>query len=138
MNSETISVVVVENQPLMLTALSSALTSAGMNVLAEVRELKFASQFIQGLRPDVILLSVGDPSLDEFFIITTLRKELPSASILVLITGEFRGQDLAVLEYGAHMVLKKSLPRPELLDAIHKLAQRQRSSSHDILNDRSV
>ena len=123
MNSHALSVVVVEAQPLMRAALGNALVSAGMTVLAEVDKPRQVMETAKSLSPDVILFSVGDPSLEDFERIRLLRQEVPSAAILALVTGELRGQIQAALDYGAHMVLTKASTRSALLEAIQKVRQ---------------
>lgn len=116
------SILIVENQPLMRTALSTALSSDGMKILAEVADSRDALQTASDLTPDLILFSINRPSLKDLSRITVLRQELPGVLIVVLITGEFHGQYQAALDYGAHVVLNKSTPRSDLLNAIKKMS----------------
>ncbi len=129
MISEQISVMVVESQPLMRTALSTALSAEGMTVLAEVAESRHAVQTAKKFNPNLILFSViAPPSLSDLTKISALRQELPSTLILALVTGEFYGQEQTALEHGAHMALTKNAPRSELLDAIKRLKNTQFAS----------
>ena len=125
MITEPISVVIVESQPLMRTALSTALSAEGMTVLAEIIESKNTLQTVKKLTPNLILFSVSHPSLNDLKMISALRQELPSASILALVTGEFRGQEQSALEHGAHAVVTKTAPRSVLLNAIKRLQKFQ-------------
>ena len=122
MITEQTSVVIVESQPMMRSALSSALAAGGMTVLAEVAESHEILQTASQLTPDLILFSVGNSSAKELDRISVLRQELPEVSIVALITGEVGGQYQSVLDHGAHLVLTKSTPRSELLKAIKKMA----------------
>ena len=125
MISEPISLVIVESQPLMLTALSTAFSAEGMTILAEVSKNRDALQIAVKLNPDLILFSVGHPGLDDLERISTLRQKLPAASIVALVSGELRGQFQAALDYGAHLVLSKAAPRSDLLSAIHGIFQKK-------------
>jgi DNA-binding NarL/FixJ family response regulator len=122
---ETISLVIVESQPLMLTALSMACSAKGMTILAEISKNRDALQIAVKLNPDLILFSVGNPGLDDLERISALRQKLPAASIVALISGELGGQFQAVLDYGAHLALSKAAPSSDLLSAIQGLFQKK-------------
>jgi len=122
---EPTSLVIVESQPLMLTALSTAFSAEGMTILAKISENRDALQIAVKLNPDLILFSVGDPGLDDLERISALRQKLPAASIVALINGELGGQFQAVLDYGAHLALSKAAPRSDLLSAIQGLFQKK-------------
>ncbi|MEP7134165.1 MAG: response regulator [Chloroflexota bacterium] len=119
------SLMIVESQPMMRTALSTALSAEGMTVLAEVADSQDALQVASRLTPDLILFSVKDPNFSDLGRISVLRQELPNTLIVALITGEFRGQFQSALDYGAHLVLTKSTPRYELLNAIQQMVQQK-------------
>ena len=125
MNTGTVSVVIVESQPLMLTALSTALSAEGMKILAEVERSGRVLEIAKKLTPDLILFSVSHPSLDDLQRISALRKEVPTALILAFVTGEFNGQEQAALDYGAHGVLTRVTPRSELLNVIKEIFQKK-------------
>jgi DNA-binding NarL/FixJ family response regulator len=128
MSSKLISVVIVERQPMMLVALSSALSATGMNVLAEVKDTGKTVQIIKTLTPDLILYSVGEPDLEDFQTISVLRQEIPLALILALVDSESHEKIDVVKEYGAHMALTKAAPRLELLGAIGHLCKIRKDS----------
>ena len=119
------SIVIVESQHLMRAALSTAISADGMKVLAEIADSRDVLQVASKLTPDLILFSVSHPSLKDLGRISVLRQELPDTWIVALITGEFRGQFQSALDYGAHLVLTKSAPRSEILDALKRLSQRK-------------
>jgi len=121
MNSKPVSIVIVENQPIFLSALSAAISSAGMNVVAEVSGSREAVQTASKLSPDMVLYSIGVPSLLDLENMAAIKRQLPATKILAMVTGEFRGQVQTALEYGAHLVLTKFVPRSELLAAVNSL-----------------
>lgn len=113
---------IIERQPIMRTALSTTFTSAGMEVIDEVSNGKHALLLASKLTPNLILYSIAVPSLDDLQCISALRKELPNTRILALVTGEFRGQINAALDYGAHRVLTKTAHRTEILNTALTMA----------------
>ncbi len=124
-NIEPASIIIVESQPLMLAALSTALSVDGMKVLAEVERSGRVMEIAKKLTPDLILFSISHPSLDDLQRISALRKELPTTLILALVTGEFSGQEQAALDYGAHQVLTRITPRSELLDTVKRMLHKK-------------
>ena len=114
---------IVEHQPMMLTALSTTLSSAGMTILDEVMDGKKALTLASKRTPSLILYSVRVPSLDDLEQIAALRREFPNTRILALVTGEFSGQVNTALDYGAHRVLTKTAHRLEILNTVRAMAQ---------------
>lgn len=113
---------IVEQQPMMRTALSTLFSSAGMMVVGEVTNGREALQAASKLSPDLILFSVRIPSLEDLQHISTLRKEFPNTRILAMVTGEFRGQENTALNHGAHRVLAKTAHRTEILNTVRAMA----------------
>jgi DNA-binding NarL/FixJ family response regulator len=129
MNTKPVSVIIIESQRLMLTALSTALSAENMTILAELTESRHAMETAKRLNPDLILFSVSHPSLIDLQRISALRQELPAIWLLALVTGELRGQEQSALEHGAHAVVTKSVPRSDLLKAIKQLKKSQFTDS---------
>jgi DNA-binding NarL/FixJ family response regulator len=119
------SIVIVESQHLMRTALSTAISADGMKVLAEIEDSRDTLQIASKLTPDLILFSVNGSSLKELETLSALRQGLPNTAIVALVTGEFRGQFQSALDYGAHLVLTKSTPRLDLLNALKDVSQKK-------------
>jgi len=125
MLTEPISIVLVESQPIMRTALSTAISKEGIRVLAEIADNRDALPVASRLTPDLLLFSVNAPNLRDLSRITVLRQELPDTSIVALVTGEFSDQSQLALDYGAHLVLTKAAPRSEILNALKMVSQQR-------------
>jgi DNA-binding NarL/FixJ family response regulator len=122
MNAESVSIIIVENQPLMLTALSTALMAEGMTILAEVSNSARAIPTVGRFNPRLVLFAVGQPALPDLERISALRHEFPRLLILALVSGDFRGQERMALDYGAHCAIAKTTPRAELVAAVKELS----------------
>lgn len=107
----------------MRSALNTTLSAEGMTVLAVLAGNEQVVRAASTLTPDLILFSLGVPGWDDLHRISTLRKELPSVLILALVTGEFREQEQAALDHGAHLVLTKTAPRSELVNTVKRMMQ---------------
>ncbi len=113
---------IVEQQRIMRTVLSTTLSSAGMTVLDEVADGREMLHLASKKSPSLILYSVRVPSLEDLQCIAALRKGNPGTRILALVTGEFSGQVNAALDHGAHRVLYKTAHRTEILSTVRAMA----------------
>ena len=123
--TEQTSVMIIESQSMMRTALSTALSADGMTVLAEIADSRDALQTASQLSPNLILFSIDDLDSKDMTRISALRRMLAQTTVVALITGEVSGQDQLALDYGAHLVLTKSTPRSELLNAIRSMPKKE-------------
>lgn len=114
---------IVEQQPVMRTVLSTTLSSAGITVVEEVADGKQALRLAFQKSPNLILFSVRVPSLEDLQCISALHKQLPNTRILALVSGEFTGQESAALDHGANRVLFKTAHRTEILNTVKAMAQ---------------
>jgi two-component system nitrate/nitrite response regulator NarL len=125
------SVLVIESHPIMRTALCTAI-AAETDLTVFEQETKSASrvQMVISLksddifltsRPDIILLAMGTPGVEELEALKALRKFLPETPILALTSNEVPEQEQAALEAGAQAVLTKAAPRAELIRVLQEL-----------------
>jgi DNA-binding NarL/FixJ family response regulator len=124
-------VLVIENHPMMRAALCAAIAEeSDLQVVEPATEgensyqLTVSSQqdvFFCAGKPDLILLALGNPGLEELEALKRLRESLPEAPILALTSNEVEGQEQAAAEAGAQMVLTKAAQRRELLQALREL-----------------
>ena len=131
MDSIANSILVIEKHPMMREALCNAITAESDLVIAEpIINSAEASQTVIAARPntvllaykpDIIMLSLGNPGLDDLEALRDLRKSLPDTPILALTSNEVEGQEQAALDAGAQSVLTKSAPRNELIKKLREL-----------------
>ena len=131
MDTNPISILVIEKHPMMREALCNAITAESDLVIAEpIINSAEASQTVIAARPntvllaykpDIIMLSLGNPGLDDLEALRDLRKSLPDTPILALTSNEVEGQEQAALDAGAQSVLTKSASRTELIKKLREL-----------------
>jgi DNA-binding NarL/FixJ family response regulator len=131
LNTSPASVLVIEKNPLMREALYAAIVgepdlmiAAQAVSCADVMDMVVTIKenvVLLAFKPDIILLTIGNPSLQELQTLITLRTSLPLTPILALTMEEFEIQGKVALEAGASAVLRKSAPREELICALRKL-----------------
>lgn len=113
------SVMIIESQPLMRTALSTALSAEGITVLAELARSEEVTPHLLTQRPDIILFSLYTMEQAELAVISSLRKAFPETAVAVLVTGETKGQRQAALAHGAQLIVDKTVSRVSLLAALN-------------------
>lgn len=125
MQNTPATILVIERHPLMRTAI--------VNAIADEPDLTIAAiasgggnmlHVIEGLHPEIILFSIGNPGEEDMQALLELRKHSLNATLLALTTNEVPGQDEAALEHGADAVLAKTAPRAELLHALRAMKAR--------------
>ena len=107
----------------MRAALTTTLSAEGFDVFGSTwnsQTMRTAAK----LHPDLILLSVGTSSWDDFKTISSLREQLPSTLVVALITGEIAEHEQASLDEGAHLVINKTASRAALLNMLHGLIKK--------------
>jgi len=119
------SVLIIESHPMMREALCAAIAEeSDLKVGLQAANGTEALQMLTVTLPDIILLALGNPGLDELEALTLLRKSLPDRPILALTTNEIAGQEQAALEAGAYAVLTKAAPHSELISKLRELRTR--------------
>jgi len=131
MDTTPISVLVIESHPMMREALRNAIAAEpGLSLAEPVFDgseklwMAIAAQpdtILLAYKPDIVLLALGNPGLDDLETLIVLRKSLPDTPILVLTSNEVAGQEQAALEAGAQAVLTKAAPRAELIEKLREL-----------------
>lgn len=134
MESKNTTVLVLENHPLMRESLCAAIAAESDLKIVEVSpedanafQLRLSSRYdvlFLASKPDIVLLALGNPGLDDLRALIDLRTKLDDTPILALVTDEVPGQEQAALRYGAQAVLSKSVSREGLLEALRAVKSR--------------
>jgi DNA-binding NarL/FixJ family response regulator len=134
MDTTPISVLVIESHPMMREALRNAIAAEADFSIAEpvfngieTLWMAIAAQpdtILLAYKPDIILLALGNPGLDDLETLITLRKSLSGTPILALTSNEVAGQEQAALDAGAQAVLTKAAPRIELIGKLRELGMK--------------
>jgi DNA-binding NarL/FixJ family response regulator len=119
MTSPFITVLAVDDHPLLRRGIVAVIEEEGdMRVIGEASSAIEALEIFGKSRPDVVPMDLQLPDLSGLEAIICLRRENPSARVIVLTTYE--GDVLArrALKAGAAGYLLKSMIRKDLVDAI--------------------
>ncbi|RBY93453.1 DNA-binding response regulator [Blastococcus sp. TF02-8] len=94
-----------------------------VDVVGEAADVPSAVEGIRATRPDVVLLDVHLPGGDGRTVLETLRGELPDVRWLALSVSDAAEDVIAVIRAGARGYVTKTISGPDLLDAVHRVAE---------------
>lgn len=124
MNTETITLVVVDDHPVVRDGLRGMFESApGFEVLGEAADGVQAVELTARLDPDVVLMDLRMPGGGGVDAIAELTRRGARARVLVLTTYDTDTDTLPAIEAGATGYLLKDAPRDELFGAVRAAAE---------------
>ena len=105
-----ITVVLVDDEPLIRRALSDALSSEGLDLIGEAPSGEAAIGIVVELRPDVVLLDLRLPGISGLETIERLSLLAPSSRVLVLTRSEQNLVVEAIVAGASGYILKSKAP----------------------------
>lgn len=126
---QTVTVLIVDDEPQMRRLLAVTLESSGYKVIAAEKgqeALALAAQY----RPDVTLLDLGLPDLDGQIVLKRLR-EWSTAPVIVLTVRDAQVEKVAALDAGADDYVTKPFHAGELLARIRAALRHARSTADE-------
>jgi two-component system, NarL family, nitrate/nitrite response regulator NarL len=116
--AEPITVVLVDDERLIRSALTQMLLSGGLNIVGEAANAQDAIEVVVDLRPDVVLMDLRLPGISGVEAIEQLGLLAPASRILVLTRSE-QNRVVEAIVAGANGYILKSAP-PEAIAAAVK------------------
>lgn len=114
-----ITVVVVDDFPLMREGLAAALDSdPGIQVVGQAADAEEALDVVRRYHPDVVLLDMRLPGTPGTVALKRLREEFPDIRVLVVTASEKVETMLEAVSNGAAGYVTKRLSQQELRDAV--------------------
>ena len=117
----TLRVMLVDDHPMVRSAIRQALEAPDVNVVAEASSAEEAIGLAPSVRPDVILLDIDLPGLSGIEAVRELAPRLPDTRIVMLTASTDNRDLLDAIRYGAGGYLTKDLTGDALLRAIRGL-----------------
>lgn len=117
----TITVVLVDDEPLIRHALSDVLRSGKLELLGEAGSGEAAIELVSELRPDVVLLDLRLPGISGIEAIERLTLLAPASRVLVLTRSEQNQVVEAILAGASGYILKSAAPET-IVDAVRATA----------------
>ncbi len=117
----SITVVVVDDEHLIRSALARALSKGGIELVGEAATGEDAIQIVLDVRPDVVLLDLRLPGISGVRVIEQLGLLAPASRVLVLTRSE-QNRVVEAIIAGASGYILKSAPPEAIIDAVRATA----------------
>jgi DNA-binding NarL/FixJ family response regulator len=115
-------VFLVDDHDLVRTGVRVELGDA-VEVVGEASEVDAAIEMILERRPDVVLLDVHMPGGGGIAVLEGVRAKAPDVVFLALSVSDAAEDVISVIRAGARGYVTKAITGPELVDAIHRVAE---------------
>jgi DNA-binding NarL/FixJ family response regulator len=134
--STGIRILTVDDHQLLREGIAAVLErQEDMTLVGQASDGREAIESFRRLRPDVTLMDLRMPDMNGIEAITAIRREFPSARIIVLTTYAGDAQAAAALRAGAVGYLLKNLVRKELIETIRIVHSGKRRVPPEIATD---
>ena len=123
LESGTVSVVLVDDQPLLRTGFRMVLEEEpDLRIVGEASDGVEAIRMTRNLDPDVVVMDVRMPGMDGIEATRAIVEQTPRSRVLILTTFDLDEYAFSALRYGASGFLLKDVPPTELARAIRAVA----------------
>ena len=130
-----ISVLLVDDHPVVIEGLRKLLTTAGdIVVIGEAHDASGALEAARNLKPDVILLDLRMPGANGVQATRRLREQDVASAVIILTSYGDQAYVRQALEAGADGYLLKTTPSEELISAIRSALRGRRQLSPELLD----
>ncbi|HEX6249143.1 MAG TPA: response regulator transcription factor [Nocardioidaceae bacterium] len=123
MDDSTVRVMVVDDHPMWRDAVARDLEDAGFDVVATAATGRDALNRAPAARPDVVVLDLQIPPPNGVEVTAALVKADPTVRVLILSASGEHEDVLDAVKAGATGYLVKSASRPELIEAVTRVAR---------------
>jgi DNA-binding NarL/FixJ family response regulator len=123
-SSDTVRVIVADDEPLFVEMVRAMLTAEGIEVVGTAQDGKEAVEKTLTLTPDVTLMDISMPGLDGIEATRRIREHVPTACVLVLTGSTALTEVDRARKAGASAFLSKDRIAAELISTIAGLAKR--------------
>jgi len=128
-----IKVLIADDHQLFREGLENLISSApDIEVIAEAKDGKEASDKTRELNPDVVLVDIGMPEMNGIEATRIIKKEQPGARVIAVSMHSDRQFVKGILEAGADGYLLKNCTYRQLIDAIQSVHAGKKYLSEDI------
>jgi two-component system nitrate/nitrite response regulator NarL len=125
-------VLIVDDHPLTLEALSSLLEQHGFDVVATVTDGEESLRRAADLHPDLVLLDLSMPGMSGLEVLPAMRDAVPDCEVVVLTASGTEDNLLAAIRGGAAGYLLKTEPPERIAEFLHGVVRGEAALSGEI------
>jgi two-component system nitrate/nitrite response regulator NarL len=125
-------VLIVDDHPLTLEALSSLLDQHGFDVVASVTDGAESLRRAAELEPDLVLLDLSMPGMTGLEVLPAMRDAVPDCEVVVLTASGTEDNLLAAIRGGAAGYLLKTEPPERIAEFLHGVVRGEAALSGEI------
>lgn len=115
-------VMIVDDHPMWIDALSEDLTEVGFDIVAVAKSGTECVTRARAARPDIVVMDLKIPEPDGATCIEILLRDFPDLPVLVISASGERDDVLRAMKAGAKGYLVKSASKEELIDGVRRTA----------------
>ena len=115
-------VMLVDDHPMWIDALSEDLTEVGFDIVAVAKSGTECVTRARAARPDIVVMDLKIPEPDGATCIEILLRDFPDLPVLVISASGERDDVLRAMKAGAKGYLVKSASKEELIDGVRRTA----------------
>ncbi len=123
--SQTLDVLIVDDHPLLISGCRSLFASDPHIRLSEAYSEKSGHEAYLEIRPDISIIDINLPGLSGFELLRRIRKEDPSAKIIMFSMNDEPAFVVRAIELGANGYVSKGDDPKHLLSAVRSVANGQ-------------
>jgi two-component system, NarL family, nitrate/nitrite response regulator NarL len=112
-------VMIVDDHPLVRTAVAAAIAKGNMTMVAEATSGEEAIERAPEVAPDILLVDLALPGLSGLSVVRELAPRMPATAIVILSTSAAERDVMSAMRYGARGYLTKDLAAEALVRALH-------------------
>lgn len=122
-----IKILIADNQKIVCEGIRSLLLSSGseIEVVGDIEDGRAVLQFVQELRPDIVIMETVLPKLNGFEVARQISKDFPGTKIIALTASADRRSVTEMLKAGASGYVTKECDFQELVNAIQYVVKGQ-------------
>jgi two-component system nitrate/nitrite response regulator NarL len=125
-------VLIVDDHPLTLEALTSLLDQHGFDVVASVTDGAESIRRATELQPDLVLLDLSMPGMNGLEVLPAMRDAVPACEVVVLTASGTEDNLLAAIRGGAAGYLLKTEPPERIAEFLHGVVRGEAALSGEI------
>lgn len=115
-------IMIVDDSRILRRILTSTLTEAGHDVIADAGNGKEAVLLLKKVTPDIITLDITMPVMDGLEALSIIKEQYPDIKVVMVSAAGQKSKVMEALKTGASNFIQKPFEPEDVVDVINKLS----------------